>query len=38
MFGLIAGDMLGGIAVMIVGAGYYFTTGRIPESFKILPN
>jgi hypothetical protein len=38
MFGLIAGDMFGGIAIMIIGAIYYFSTGKVPEAFRILPN
>jgi hypothetical protein len=37
MIGLIAGDMLGGIIPMIVGAIYYFWTGVPPESYRVLP-
>lgn len=37
MFGLIAGDLIGGLIPMIVGAIYYFTTGHNPEIFRILP-
>ncbi|MDA0840366.1 MAG: hypothetical protein O3B01_08695 [Planctomycetota bacterium] len=37
MIGLIAGDMLGGIIPMIVGAIYYYWTGEPPESYRVLP-
>jgi hypothetical protein len=37
MIGVIAGDMLGGIVPMVVGAIYYFATGKIPMSFRVLP-
>ena len=37
MFGLVAGDMLGGIVTMIVGAIYYAGTGLTPKTFMILP-
>jgi hypothetical protein len=37
MFGLIAGDMIGGIGIMITGAIYFFLRGKSPEAFRILP-
>jgi hypothetical protein len=37
MFGLIAGEMLGGLAPMAVGFVYWLTTGLPPKSFYILP-
>jgi len=37
MFGLIAGDMLGGVIPIIVGFVYYFATGELPKSFNIMP-
>lgn len=37
MIGLIAGDMLGGLIPMIVGALYYLLTGSPPVSFRVLP-
>lgn len=36
MFGLIAGDMVGGVIVSVVGAIYYFMTGHIPVNFSIM--
>ncbi len=37
MFGLIAGEMLGGLAPMAVGFVYWLSTGLPPKSFYILP-
>ena len=37
MFGLIAGEILGGIIPMIIGSTYYFLTGSPPNVFEILP-
>jgi hypothetical protein len=37
MFGLIAGEMLGGLTPMAVGLGYWLATGLPPKSFYILP-
>ncbi len=37
MFGLIAGDMLGGIIPILVGFVYYFVTGQIPKPFAVMP-
>lgn len=37
MIGVIAGDLLSGLAFMITGATYYATTGLIPKLFRILP-
>jgi len=37
MFGLIAGDMLGGVVPIIIGFIYYQVTGEIPQSFYITP-
>ena len=37
MFGLIAGDMLGGILPIIIGLAYYKFTGEMPVIFRIMP-
>ena len=37
MIGIIAGDMLGGLIPMVIGAIYYFATGKVPKSFTVLP-
>lgn len=37
VFGLIAGDMLGGVTPIIIGFIYYLNTGEIPEKFLIMP-
>ncbi|UCC82503.1 MAG: hypothetical protein JSW46_16215, partial [Gemmatimonadota bacterium] len=37
MFGLIAGDMLAGIVLTIVGTTYYFATGTPAKGFWVLP-
>jgi len=37
MFGLIAGDMLGGLFAIFVGYVYYLATGSPPMSFSVLP-
>ncbi len=37
MFGMIAGDMLGGFIPIVVGWIYYWVTGDLPKSFHILP-
>ena len=36
MFGIIAGDMLAGIIIIIIGAVYYLATGLLPKSFYVL--
>jgi len=36
MFGLIAGELLGGAIPMIIGFVYYLATGEIPKSFTIM--
>jgi hypothetical protein len=36
MFGLIAGDMLGGVTASAIGAAYYFATGKPPVYFQIM--
>ncbi len=37
MFGLLAGDLLGGGVPIAIGWIYYFITGELPETFGILP-
>jgi hypothetical protein len=37
MFGVIAGDMLGGLFPMIAGGLYYWATGEPPKRFVVLP-
>ncbi|HNR94497.1 MAG TPA: hypothetical protein PKK36_07805, partial [Kiritimatiellia bacterium] len=38
MFGLIAGEMLGGVLPMIVSVIYYIATdGQIPKAYQIMP-
>lgn len=37
MLGLIAGELAGAIIPMIIGAVYYFATGRPPVSFRVRP-
>lgn len=37
MFGLIAGDMLGGIIPSIIAFIYYMATGDLPKSFSVMP-
>ena len=37
MFGLIAGDMLGGIVPSVIGLVYYWATGEIPKAFQVTP-
>jgi hypothetical protein len=38
MFGLIAGDMLGGFIPIIIGFIYYRVTGELPMGFRVLPS
>ncbi|NCD31982.1 MAG: hypothetical protein EOL87_01040 [Spartobacteria bacterium] len=38
MFGLIAGEMLGGVLPMIISAIYYLITGDQPKPFIIMPS
>jgi hypothetical protein len=38
MFGIIAGDMLGGLTFQIVGASYYAVMGLDPKSYMIFPS
>jgi hypothetical protein len=37
MIGAIAGDMLGGVTFMVVGAIYYAITGLLPKTFMVFP-
>jgi hypothetical protein len=37
MFGVIAGDLLGGVIPIAVSFVYYWITGEIPKSFRIMP-
>ena len=37
MFGVIAGEMLGGLLPMVVSVIYYLSTGKVPLSFGIMP-
>lgn len=37
MVGLIAGEMLAGVATILIGAIYYAATGKPPQGFRILP-
>ena len=37
MIGAVAGDLLGGVVFMVVGAIYYHFTGHPPEAYRILP-
>ena len=37
MFGLIAGDMLGGIVPIVIGFIYHAITGEIPKPFRVMP-
>ncbi len=38
MFGIIAGDMIGGFIPLLVGSLYYFVTQRTPPAFNIFPH
>jgi hypothetical protein len=38
MFGLIAGELLGGLVPMGIGFVYWLKTGLPPKVFNILPN
>lgn len=37
MFGLIAGDMVSGLAVILMGLVYYLYTGQMPKTYWVLP-
>ncbi len=37
MIGIIAGDIFGGIMPMVIGTLYYFITGKLPVSYRVLP-
>jgi hypothetical protein len=37
MFGLIAGEMLGGLMPMLVSLVYYLMTGELPKPFAVMP-
>lgn len=37
MFGLIAGDMVSGLAVILMGFIYYRVTGQLPKTYWVLP-
>jgi hypothetical protein len=37
MVGVIAGELLSGLFWMMVGAGYFFVTGRTPVSYWVFP-
>ena len=38
MIGVIAGDIIGGVVPMIIGAIYWSSTGLPPKLFKVLPS
>lgn len=38
MVGVIAGELLAGLAWMVVGASYFFLTGRTPTAYSIFPS
>ena len=37
MIGIIAGDIFGAMLPIFVGAVYYFWTGELPKSYRVLP-
>ena len=37
MFGLIAGDMIAGLAVIVMGLVYNLATGQLPKAYWVLP-
>jgi len=37
MFGVIAGDLIGGLIFMVIGICYYFVTGKAPQKYGIFP-
>lgn len=37
MFGLITGEMLGGVVPAIISAAYYFITGEQPVNYSFMP-
>jgi len=37
MFGVIAGELLGGLIFMVLGACYYAVTGLRPDEYKVFP-
>lgn len=37
MVGVIAGELLSGLGFMVIGAAYYFVTGRTPVAYSIFP-
>lgn len=37
MFGLIGGEMVAGIVIILIGFIFYFFTGDLPKNFEILP-
>ncbi|OPZ26616.1 MAG: hypothetical protein BWZ02_01943 [Lentisphaerae bacterium ADurb.BinA184] len=37
MFGMIAGEMVGGLLIIVIGAVYYAATGQPPKQFWIMP-
>ncbi|HEY3236367.1 MAG TPA: DUF6785 family protein [Polyangiaceae bacterium] len=38
MVGVIAGELLSGLLWMMIGAAYYFSTGKSPASYAIFPS
>jgi hypothetical protein len=38
MIGIVAGDLLGGLLFMVIGAVYYWLTGLYPEKYFVFPN
>ena len=38
MIGIIAGDLLGGLLFMAVGAAYYALTGLFPTQYHVFPD
>ena len=37
MYGLVAGDVLGGIVPLVISTIYYFATGNEPLQFNVMP-
>lgn len=37
MFGLIAGDMIGGTIPIVIGLVHYYLSGELPTQFRIMP-
>lgn len=37
MIGLVGGEMLAGILIILIGLAYYLVTGQVPKEFAVLP-